>query len=92
MTIFQQNNTTSVISTCGIFSPLILVILLLPLPSNFIISDVQSSRLVLILNVILFSVLFTNISVLFTHILIWVLSFTASCFSMTNDVIKMYSK
>ena len=45
LTILQLTNTTSVISKRGTFSPLSsLVILLLVLPSNFIVSEVKSSR------------------------------------------------
>ena len=64
LTILQGTNTTSVISRCGTFSPFLsLVILFLVFSSNFIVSSVKSSRLCpsLILNVTLFSVLFTYI-------------------------------
>ena len=64
LTILQWANTTSVISRCGTFSPFLsLVILFSVLLSNFIVSSVKSSRMYqfLILNVILFSVLFPYI-------------------------------
>ena len=57
-------NNTSVISRWGANSPILsLVILFLVLPSNFIVSGVKCSRVYpsLILNVILFSVLFIYI-------------------------------
>ena len=67
--------TTSVISKCGTFSPFLsLVTLFSVLPCNFIVSSVKSSRyLILILNVILFSILLT-------YILTEELSIFPSCF------------
>ena len=65
LTTSQWTNSTSVISRCGTFSPFLsFVILFSALPSSFIVSDVKSSRLYpsLILNVTLFSILFTYIS------------------------------
>ena len=63
LTILQRTNITSIILRCGIFSQfLYLVVLFSVLPNNFLVSDVKSSRLdpFLILNVILFSVLFIH--------------------------------
>ena len=57
-------NNITIISRCGTFSPFLsLVILFLALPSSFIVSGVKSSRLhpSLILNLILFPILFTYI-------------------------------
>ena len=62
--MLQWTNTTSVISRGGTFSPFLsLVILFSVLPKKFIVSGVESSKLdpVLILNVILFSILFTYV-------------------------------
>ena len=64
LTLLQCTNTTAVISKSGIFSPFsYFIILLLDLPSNFVVSGVENWRYypVLILNVILFSILFTYI-------------------------------
>ena len=63
-TILQRTNTASVISKWGTFSAILfLVILILVLPRNFIVSGIKSSRYypVFILDVILFSILFTHI-------------------------------
>ena len=63
-TILQWAYTTSVISKWGTFSPFLSSFILpLVLLSNFTISGVKCSRegLILILNVILFSILFTYI-------------------------------
>ena len=82
LAILQLTNTTSVISRCSRFSPfLLLVILFSVLRNNFIVSGVKSSRLYpfLILNVILFPILFTYI---FTD----GLSMFSPCF------LKIYSK
>ena len=82
MTILQWTNTTSLISKWGTFYPFLsLVILFLVLPRNFIVLGVKSSRcyLVLILNVILFSILFI-------YILIDGLSKFSPCF------LRIYSK
>ena len=76
MTILQWTNITSVISKLATFSAFsYLVILLLVFPSNFIASGVKSSGkyLVFILNVILFSILYT-------YIIIEWLSVTVSCY------------
>ena len=62
--MLQWTNATSLISIWGKFSLLLsFVILLSVIPSNFIISGIISSRKYpsLILNVIMFSVLFTYI-------------------------------
>ena len=65
LTILKWTNTTPVIFEQGTFSPsLSLAMLFSSLVSNFIVSGVKSSRVypVLILNVNLFSVLFTLFS------------------------------
>ena len=62
--MLQWTNATSLISRWGKFSLLLsFVILFSVIPSNFIVSGIKSSRKYpsLILNVILFSVLFTYI-------------------------------
>ena len=72
----QCINTISVISKWGKFSPFsYLVILLLVLPSNYMVSGVENSRkyAAFILNIILFFILFT-------YVIIEELSVTASCF------------
>ena len=80
--MLHWTSITSVLSKCGTFSPFLsLVILFSVLPSNSIVSGVKSSRWypVIILNVILFSILFT-------YILIDGLSIFSQRFS------KLYSK
>ena len=64
LTIWLCINTTSVISKRGTLSPFLsLFVFLLVLPSHFIVSGIKSLRkyLNLILNVILFSILFMHI-------------------------------
>ena len=82
LVILQWTNTASVTSNGGTFSPFLFVVFLFSvLPSNFIVTGAKSSiwYQVLILNVILFSILFTYI---FTN----GLSIFSPCF------FKIYSK
>ena len=81
-TLLQCTNTTSVISKLGKFSPsLFLVILLLVLPSNFIVSGVKSLKYYLA-----FTLKVVLLSVLFMCTIIERLSVTVSCF------LKIYLK
>ena len=64
LTILQRTSTTSAITKLGTFSQLLSpVILFLVLASNLIVWDTKNSRqnLVLVLNIIVFSVVFTYI-------------------------------